>query len=183
MVDYQKIETFRALGDKKGKAELIKYAVELGVDAKKAMEFDEIVKAIESISIVVDEKPEVIETKEIVPDVPAIVDSVNEKSPEIVESMPAQMETDSLPLTSFGVTGDAFPWAWNMSNISDKYWFSCIDAAQYAELKSDLDTEFKRYVIELIEKSQIPVVVREPRNSMFVHVTKDGINESTVIYL
>ncbi|AAQ17893.1 hypothetical protein Aeh1ORF232c [Aeromonas phage Aeh1] len=110
-----------------------------------------------------------------------IVNKIIIEGPVVIE--PMQPVSKEIPSTAFGLVGEDYPWAWNMSNISGKYWFSCIDAGQYAELKSDAGSDFKKFVANLIRYSGMPVVVREPRNSMFVHVSEDGITESTVIYL
>ena len=105
------------------------------------------------------------------------------KSVEKPATKPAQVISKEIPSMAFDVMGESFPWAWNMSNINNKYWFSCIDSAQYADLKSERDSEFKSFVRGLIEKTGMTVVVREPRNSMFVHIDGTEITESTVIYL
>ncbi|ADM79871.1 hypothetical protein phiAS5_ORF0028 [Aeromonas phage phiAS5] len=187
MVDYQKIETFRALGDKQGKIELEKYALEVGAVVKRSMSFDNMVKTIEDALAakeadtkepIVEQKPESTEEikQEVIETVPVevIEEEIEEESP-IVQSSQRKM--------AFDVVGDKYPWAWNMSNVNDSYWFSSIDSAQYADLKSEKSSDFKKFVAELMKKSDMRVVVREPRNSMFVHISPDGIHESSVIYL
>ncbi|QAX98485.1 hypothetical protein AsFcp4_60 [Aeromonas phage AsFcp_4] len=151
------------------------------------------VQPIALVDEVKQEMPEVVEKIVIEDEVPTpVIDEIKDEidvefKKELVEefnkAIVENIVAKTTKLTAFDVVGEDYPWAWNMSNVSGKYWFSCIDASQHAELKSDADSDFKKFVVKLMKESGMPVVVREPRNSMFVHVSKDGIQESTVVYL
>ena len=180
MIDSVKIEEFRTLGEKAGKVELEKYAKDLGVNLKKSMSFDNMVKALEdSFTAPMLQSSEIVDP--VVPDVDLVDLIPSEDVP--VDEVDEQPVGSSDHRFAFDIVGDKYPWAWNMSNINNRYWYSGVDSAQHAELMSDVDSEFKSFVDKLMKDSGMAVVVREPRYSQFLHITPEGITSSNVIYL
>ncbi|QIW87086.1 hypothetical protein AHP1_2551 [Aeromonas phage Ahp1_CNU-2021] len=200
MIDQSKIDQFRAMEQSEGKAALQAYGKELGVSLKQSWTFDKMVAALEAA---VKPSEPVVETK--LPDdttpVPEVVDPVVEQIPptdlDVSSIIPKELPSPPkeeigpepehiLEHMSFDMVGEQFPWAWNMRNIQDKYWYgqvnsgiddtfvSKIDELGAEWTKAETDDAFTEYLSKVIRYSGMMIILRDLRTDNFYQISESG---------
>lgn len=204
MIDQSKIDQFRVMEQTEGKAALQAYGKELGVSLKQSWTFDKMVAALEAAvkpsEPVVDH---VVETK--LPDdtapAPDVVEPVIEHfqptdldvSSIIPKELPSPPKEEIGPVPehilehmSFDLVGEQFPWAWNMRNVQDKYWYGQVNSGiddtfvgKIDELgsewtKTETDDAFTEYLSKVIRSSGMMVILRDLRTDNFYQISDAG---------
>lgn len=200
MIDQSKIDQFRVMEQTEGKAALQAYGKELGVSLKQSWTFDKMVAALEAAvkpsEPVVDP---VVETK-LPDDTEAKLEVSNpvtelklDASSIVPKELPSPPKEEIGPEPehiiehmSFDMVGEQFPWAWNMRNIQDKYWYGQVNSgiddtfvAKIDELGAEwTNTEtgdvFTDYLSKVIRFSGMTIILRDLRTDNFYQISDAG---------
>lgn len=98
------------------------------------------------------------------------------------ESSTSEIATEEAKMSrmSFELTGEQYPWAWNMHNIQNLYWYGhvveSIDPEDYVgEWMVQPKSEESAYIAKLIKSSRMYVILRDQRSDNFFHITPRGL--------
>lgn len=114
-----------------------------------------------------------------------VISGTNIETLPAKESIGPELE-HQIQAMSFDMVGDSYPWAWNMHNVQDRYWYGHINSGiddtfvdkivEYGAEWIHIHTEdkFTDYLAKVIKSSRMVVILRDLRTDNFYQIDATG---------